>query len=150
MLPCSGSGIDQRLDFSNYQQRKWSQTFIRIFPSITTSTIKHFLGPPIEGVVLQVETIPAELASWQTRCLFCWDPLNNSKFWNTVWWLINQSVQCYGAGNIPSNRQDVIDIIAEATARQFKIKTSCIILYTSAKFTKNTAQGSDYPLCDPM
>jgi len=50
---------------------------LRIFPSITTSTIKHFLGPPIEGVVLQ----------------------------------------CYGAGNIPSNRQDVIDIIAEATAR---------------------------------
>ena len=39
-------------------------------------------------------------------------------------------MQCYGAGNIPSNRQDVIDIIAEATARQFKIKTSCIILYT--------------------
>ena len=27
-------------------------------------------------------------------------------------------LQCYGAGNIPSNRQDVLDIIAEATARQ--------------------------------
>ena len=31
------------------------EKFYRIFPSITSSTIKHFLGPPIEGVVLQVE-----------------------------------------------------------------------------------------------
>ena len=50
-------------------------------------------------------------------------------------------MQCYGAGNIPSNRQDVIDIIAEATARQFKIRISCIILYTSAKLIKRLLRG---------
>ena len=29
-------------------------SFLRIFPSITSSTMAHFLKPPIEGVVLQV------------------------------------------------------------------------------------------------
>ena len=48
---------------------------LRLFPSIRTETIKHFLAPPIRGVVLQ----------------------------------------CYGAGNMPSNRQDILDSLSEAT-----------------------------------
>ena len=48
---------------------------LRLFPSIRTETIKHFLTPPIKGVVLQ----------------------------------------CYGAGNIPSNREDIIEALTEAT-----------------------------------
>ena len=50
---------------------------LRIFPSIMVNTIKHFLKPPIEGVVLQ----------------------------------------CYGAGNVPSNRKDILDAITEGTRR---------------------------------
>ena len=50
---------------------------LRIFPSIMADTIKHFLHPPIEGVVLQ----------------------------------------CYGAGNVPSNRKDILDAITEGTRR---------------------------------
>ena len=48
---------------------------LRLFPSIRTETIKHFLEPPIRGVVLQ----------------------------------------CYGAGNMPSNRQDILQSLSEAT-----------------------------------
>ena len=48
---------------------------LRLFPSIRTETIKHFLEPPIKGVVLQ----------------------------------------CYGAGNMPSNREDIIHALTEAT-----------------------------------
>ena len=48
---------------------------LRLFPSIRTETIKHFLSPPIKGVVLQ----------------------------------------CYGAGNMPSNREDIIQALTEAT-----------------------------------
>jgi len=50
---------------------------LRLFPSIRTQTVKHFLEPPIKGVVLQ----------------------------------------CYGAGNMPSNRSDIIEAIAEATKK---------------------------------
>ncbi|KAG6455289.1 hypothetical protein O3G_MSEX009135 [Manduca sexta] len=50
---------------------------LRIFPSISSSVIKAFCQPPIEGVVLE----------------------------------------CYGSGNIPSNRQDILDVIAEAVSR---------------------------------
>ena len=47
---------------------------LRLFPSIRTETIKHFLEPPIRGVVLQ----------------------------------------CYGAGNMPSNREDIIQALTQA------------------------------------
>jgi lysophospholipase len=50
---------------------------LRLFPSIRTETVRHFLAPPIRGVVLQ----------------------------------------CYGAGNMPSNRQDILAALAEATGR---------------------------------
>jgi len=57
---------------------------LRLFPSIRTETVNHFLTPPIKGVVLQ----------------------------------------CYGAGNMPSNRTDLIEVIAEAT-RKGVIIVSC-------------------------
>ncbi|XP_023340125.1 L-asparaginase isoform X4 [Eurytemora carolleeae] len=57
---------------------------LRLFPSISTETIKHFLTPPIKGVVLQ----------------------------------------CYGAGNMPSNRKDIIAAIESAT-KQGVIVVSC-------------------------
>lgn len=57
---------------------------LRLFPSIRTETVKHFLSPPIKGVVLQ----------------------------------------CYGAGNMPSNREDIILALAEAT-QQGVIIVSC-------------------------
>lgn len=50
---------------------------LRIFPSITTATIKAFLQPPLQGVVLQT----------------------------------------FGAGNIPSNRDDFIQALKEASNR---------------------------------
>lgn len=50
---------------------------LRIFPSISTETVKSFLQPPIKGAVLQT----------------------------------------YGAGNIPSNRGDILECMQEAAAR---------------------------------
>ncbi|KAL0868963.1 hypothetical protein ABMA27_007290 [Loxostege sticticalis] len=50
---------------------------LRIFPSISSSVIKAFVQPPIEGVVLE----------------------------------------SYGAGNIPSNREDIFEEIREAVKR---------------------------------
>ena len=50
---------------------------LRIFPSISSDTIKSFLSPPICGAILQT----------------------------------------YGAGNIPSNRNDLIEVLQEATER---------------------------------
>lgn len=50
---------------------------LRIFPSISMATIKAFLQPPMQGVVLQT----------------------------------------FGAGNIPSNREDIINELKNASAR---------------------------------
>jgi len=50
---------------------------LRLFPSIRTDTVKHFLAPPIQGVVLQ----------------------------------------CYGGGNIPSNRKEMVEAMKLATER---------------------------------
>lgn len=50
---------------------------LRLFPSISTATVKAFLQPPMRGVVLQT----------------------------------------YGAGNMPSNRQDLTQALSEASAR---------------------------------
>jgi len=61
---------------------------LRIFPSMRTETVAHFLKPPIEGVILQ----------------------------------------CYGAGNFPNNREDIMDFLKEATDRGviIIIVTQCI------------------------
>lgn len=50
---------------------------LRLFPSISTATIRTFLQPPMQGVVLQT----------------------------------------FGAGNVPSNRKDLIDELKKATTR---------------------------------
>lgn len=50
---------------------------LRIFPSISTATIRAFLQPPMQGVVLQT----------------------------------------FGAGNVPSNRKDLLDELKKATDR---------------------------------
>ena len=56
---------------------------LRLFPSIRTETVKHFLEPPIEGVVLQ----------------------------------------CYGAGNLPNNRTDILQLLQNAVERGVLIIT---------------------------
>ena len=56
---------------------------LRLFPSIRTETVAHFLEPPIEGVVLQ----------------------------------------CYGAGNMPSNRADIMKLLQKAVERGVLIVT---------------------------
>ncbi len=56
---------------------------LRLFPSIRTETVAHFLAPPIEGVVLQ----------------------------------------CYGAGNLPNNRQDIMQLLQKAFDRGVMIIT---------------------------
>ena len=56
---------------------------LRLFPSIRTETVAHFLEPPIEGVVLQ----------------------------------------CYGAGNMPSNRADIMKLLQKGVERGVLIVT---------------------------
>ncbi len=89
MRPLVKAGINFEVDHKAIHRSKEIQAFnvhkklnrnvvlLRLFPSIRTETVEHFLKPPIEGVVLQ----------------------------------------CYGAGNIPSNRADVMDLLAEAVKR---------------------------------
>ena len=50
---------------------------LRIFPSMRTETVVHFMKPPIQGVILQ----------------------------------------CYGAGNVPTNRKDIMRLFKDASAR---------------------------------
>lgn len=77
--------IDYRLIFRPCTVAKFSVCttlsehvgLLRIFPSITTATVRAFLQPPMQGVVLQT----------------------------------------FGAGNIPSNRQDLIDELKAAALR---------------------------------
>lgn len=77
--------IDYRLIFRPFSVSKFTVHtnlnenvgVLRIFPSITTATIKAFLQPPMKGVVLQT----------------------------------------YGSGNIPSNREDLVACLKEATER---------------------------------
>ena len=56
---------------------------LRLFPSIRTETVRHFLEPPIEGVVLQ----------------------------------------CYGAGNLPIHRKDILQLLGDAVSRGVLIIT---------------------------
>ena len=56
---------------------------LRLFPSIRTETVAHFLKPPIDGVVLQ----------------------------------------CYGAGNLPNNRKDIMELLKKAVDRGVMIIT---------------------------
>ena len=39
---------------------------LRLFPSIRTETVAHFLAPPIQGVVLQVQPILSNLTIFQS------------------------------------------------------------------------------------
>ena len=89
LAPLAKVGIDINVDFQTVlkpvslakfqveQNLCKNVAMLRIFPSIMADMIKHFLKPPIEGVVLQ----------------------------------------CYGAGNIPSNRKDILEAITEGTRR---------------------------------
>ena len=61
---------------------------LRVYPSISAQTVRHFLSTA-EGVVLQV-------GGAVLQCLAV-------------------LLQCYGAGNIPSSRQDILDAIREHT-----------------------------------
>lgn len=63
--------------FTVHGQMNENVGLLRIFPSISVATIKAFLQPPMQGVVLQT----------------------------------------FGAGNIPSNRQDLIDELQSAHER---------------------------------
>ncbi len=68
---------DNPADFRVHTRLDRNVVLLRLFPSIGSETIRHFLRAPIRGVVLQ----------------------------------------CYGAGNIPSNRSDIVESIGEATKR---------------------------------
>ena len=67
---------------------------LRLFPSIRTETLAHFLEPPIEGVVLQ----------------------------------------CYGAGNMPSNRSDILNLLKKAVERG-------VLIVTVTQCTHGTVSG---------
>uniref|UniRef100_A0A1B0CBT9 asparaginase n=2 Tax=Lutzomyia longipalpis TaxID=7200 RepID=A0A1B0CBT9_LUTLO len=75
--------VDYRLIFRPYTVNRFcvhsildeNVGILRIFPSITTATIKAFLQPPMRGVVLQT----------------------------------------FGSGNIPSNRQDMLEALRDAS-----------------------------------
>ena len=80
--PCT---VDKFQVFTNLNE---NVGLLRIFPSITIATIRAFLQPPIQGVVLQT----------------------------------------FGSGNIPSNRQGVLDELKKASDRGVIIVncTQCI------------------------
>lgn len=77
--------IDYRLIFRPCSVQKFCVStslnenvgLLRIFPSITTATVKAFLQPPMLGVVLQT----------------------------------------FGSGNIPSNREDLVEVLKAASER---------------------------------
>lgn len=89
MPPLVKAAIDFEVDYKAIFHPKTIEKFrvhsklnrnvvlLRLFPSIHSETMAHFLMPPIQGVVLQ----------------------------------------CYGAGNIPTNRKDILRHIQEAVAR---------------------------------
>ena len=43
---------------------------LRLFPSIRTETVAHFLAPPIQGVVLQVQPILSNLTIFKSFRIF--------------------------------------------------------------------------------
>ena len=100
MQPLVKVGIDIKIDYRAIHRSTSIEKFtvhtnlnrnvvlLRIFPSIRTETVAHFLKPPIEGVILQ----------------------------------------CYGAGNFPNNRTDIMEILKEAANRGVLIisVTQCI------------------------
>ena len=63
--------------FSVHTRLNRDVVLLRIFPSMRSETVAHFLKPPIQGVVLQ----------------------------------------CYGAGNVPTNRKDIMRLFKDAAAR---------------------------------
>lgn len=88
-MPLAKIGITMQIDyrlifrpcsvakFRVYGKLNENVGLLRIFPSISSATIRAFLQPPMQGVVLQT----------------------------------------YGAGNIPSNRKDIIHELKGATER---------------------------------
>ena len=89
MAPLVKAGISFNIDhnsifrpttiakFSVHTRLNRDVVLLRIFPSMRTETVAHFLKPPIQGVV----------------------------------------IQCYGAGNVPTNRRDIMRLFKDATAR---------------------------------
>jgi lysophospholipase len=89
MSPLVKIGIDIQVDYKSihrpvsidkfrvFKSLNRNVVLLRLFPSIHSETVAHFLKAPIRGVVLQT----------------------------------------YGAGNMPSNRKDLVDMISEATKR---------------------------------
>ncbi|XP_043224533.1 L-asparaginase-like isoform X1 [Amphibalanus amphitrite] len=89
LAPLASVGIDIEVDYKSLFRPTTIAKFevhsrlcrnvgiLRVFPSITTETVKAFLQEPIQGVVLQ----------------------------------------SYGAGNVPSNRKDLLEALREATQR---------------------------------
>ena len=88
MQPLVVAGIDIVVDYKAIHRPSSIEKFrvhtklnsnvvlVRLFPSIMTESLAHFLKPPIAGVVLQ----------------------------------------CYGAGNMPNNREDVLQLLKDANA----------------------------------
>lgn len=88
-MPLAKIGITMQIDyrlihrpctvakFLVHDQLNENVGVLRIFPSISTATIRAFLQPPMQGVVLQT----------------------------------------FGAGNVPSNRKDLIEELKKATER---------------------------------
>ena len=66
-LHCVKAGINFEVDhkaiyrpkeiakFSAYSRLNIDVVLLRMFPSIRTETVEHFMKPPIQGVVLQVK-----------------------------------------------------------------------------------------------
>ncbi|XP_039272034.2 L-asparaginase-like [Styela clava] len=67
--------------FSIHIDMEQNVVLLRLFPGITTATIRAFVSPPVAGVVLQT----------------------------------------YGAGNGPSNRRDILDLLTSAAKRNVLI-----------------------------
>ena len=95
MNPLAVMGINIEVDFKAIHRPTVIEKFkahtklnpnvvlLRLFPSIRTETVRHFLEPPIQGVVLQ----------------------------------------CYGAGNLPNNRSDILELLKNAVDRGVLIVT---------------------------
>ena len=87
--------------FSVHTRLNRDVVLLRIFPSMRTETVAHFLKPPIQGVILQ----------------------------------------CYGAGNVPTNRKDIMRLFKDAAARGVIIVsvTQCMSGSVSALYATGKA-----------
>lgn len=99
--------------FTIHTEMEENVVLLRLFPGITTATIRAFLTPPVAGVVLQT----------------------------------------YGAGNGPSNRQDVLNLLSEASKRHILILncTQCTVgsvipSYETGKAMEDAGIASGYDM----